>query len=270
MINSVTGANAYGVSAYSSTTSSQTQVVKEQSLLSIQQEKVSISAEAQQKFAFEQGQGFPPLSKADMEKVDKINAEIDKILGTEEIKFSKVDLKSADKLYQQIDNIFADDKVTKEEEKQLAEIDSKLANIYEKYEKPLSQEQEKKLESLFSELDKIYGVDNEDLMAGLYQGLGLSKADQEKADKLNNEIDKLLGMDKPFSKEDQKAADKLFEQMDKIFADEKVTKDEEKQLTKLDEQLDTILKKYEKPLTKADEQKLDELFGQLDKLYGLS
>lgn len=270
MISNVQGASAHSISAYSSTSSSQNQVVKEQSLLSVQQEEITISAEAHQKFALEQEHSFPHLSKEETERVNKINAEIDKILGTEEVKFSKVDQKSADKLYQQIDSIFADDKVTKEEEKQLEKIDNKLSDIYQKYEKPLTAEQEKKLDGLFSELDSILGVDDDDLFGDLYQGLGLSKADQEKADKLNAEIDKVLGMDKPFSKEDQKAADKLFEQMDKIFADEKVTDGEEKQLTKLDEQLDAILKKYEKPLTEADEKKLDDLFGQLDDLYGLS
>lgn len=269
VINNVTGANAQSISAYSSNQRPQTQVVKEQSLESVKQDQISISTEAHQRFALEQG--FLPLSKSDTERVEKINAEIDKILGTEEIKFSKADQKSADKLYQQIDNIFSDDKVTKEEEKLLSKIDNKLSDMYEKYEKPLTQTQEKKLESLFSELDDIYGVNDDDPMADLYQGLGLSKADQEKADKLNADIDKVLGTDKiVFSKEDLDAADKLFEKMDSIFSDDKITKDEEKQLSKLDEQLDNIYKKYEKPLTKEDEKKLDGLFEQLDKLYGLS
>lgn len=275
MISNITGASAQSISAYSSFNHSQTQVVKEQSLQLSQHDEVSISAEAQQLFAMEQEYNFPPLSKADMERVDKLNAEIDKILGTEEIQFSKADEKSADKLYQQIDNIFADDKVTKEEEKLLAKIDGKLDDIYEKYEKPLTQEQEQKLEGLFAELDSIYGVDEEgvgdDLMADLFQELGLSEADQEKANKINGEIDKILGVDETvFSDQDLDAADELFEQMDRIFADDKVTKDEEKQLAKLDEQLDNIYQKYEKPLTKDDEEKLDELFGQLDQLYGLS
>lgn len=275
MISNVTGASAQSISVYSSFSSSKTQVVKEQSLLSVQHDEVSISAEAQQLFAMEQEYNLPPLSKADIARVDKLNAEIDKILGTEEIQFSKADEKSADKLYQQIDNIFADDKVTKEEEKLLAKIDGKLDDIYEKYEKPLTQEQEQKLEGLFAELDSIYGVDEEgigdDFMADLFQELGLSEADQEKANNINGEIDKILGVDETvFSDQDLDAADELFEQMDRIFADDNVTKDEEKQLAKLDEQLDNIYQKYEKPLTKDDEEKLDELFGQLDQLYGLS
>lgn len=274
MISNAIVAGSQSISLYSPSDSLKGSTEVEQTLPSIKQDEVTISAEAQQLFGSELSYGSPLLSEADEKRVNEINSEIDKILGTEEIKFSKADEKSAGKLYQQIDSIFADNKVTKEEEKQLAKIDRSLADIYEKYDKPLTKEQEQKLEGLFAELDNIFGIEEdlyEDSLDGLFQELGLSKADQEKADELNAQIDKVLGTDSiKFTQQDLAAAEKLFEQMERIFADDAVTEDEEKQLAELDQQLETIYQKYEKPLTKEDEQKLDELFAQLDKLYGLS
>lgn len=236
---------------------------------------LSISQQAQQLAELEQVYSGSGLSDGQLKRVDSINAEIDKILGVDEISFSKADEKSANKLYQQIDRIFADNVVSKDEEKQLSALDSKLADIYQKYEKPLNKEQEQKLEALFSELDQIYGVEPQSVDDGsvqsLFQGLGLNAKEQQQADKINADIDKILGVDNiEFSQQDIAAADKLYQQIDDILATGNINKEQEKQLSKLDQQLDGIFQKYEKPLSKEDEKQLDQLFGQLDKLYGLS
>ena len=129
-----------------------------------QDDFISLSHDAL--FAFEMAQTEyefdHQLTPEEQKQADKINAEIDKILGTEEPKLSNGDQKSADKIYQQIDKIFEDDKVTEKEEQLLSKLENQLDKLYEKYEKPLSEAEEKKLDELFSQLDKLYGFDEEE------------------------------------------------------------------------------------------------------------
>lgn len=273
----LTSIGNYGVNTrnYTNTASDSVDNGKVHSTTHHEADVLSISPQAQQKLAVEQSYLTQGLSDQQLARIDDIHAEIDQVLGGGDIVFSKADQKSADKLYQQIDNLFADDRITAEEAAQLTKLDEKLANIYQKYERPLTDQQEQKLTDLLSELDQLHGIEQGggafDAMSAFYQELGLTPEQQNQAEAINKEIDQVLGVDAmAFSPTDLEQAESLYLQMDELLAKEGLSEQDEKTLNQLDEQLANIYQKYEKPLSKEEEAKLDSLFSQLDNLYGLA
>lgn len=99
-----------------------------------------------------------------------------------------------------------------------------------------------------------------------------SKEDQKKIDSINQDIDKILGKDKQdikLSGADKKSALSIYKQVEGIFSDGKVTKKEQQQLEKLNQQQHEIMEKYHQPkeLTQQQHKKLEQLFGKLDAIY---
>ena len=261
-INSVTGIDR--LANIHSTTSKVTDATIEQSK-SPKSDELSISKNAQQLFEFENALGFSALPSTSVNRIDEITAEIESILGDTTLELSKVDKKAADQLYKQIDDFFADDVITEEEDKQLAELDDQLDAIYQKYEQPLSQKQEQKLASLFTELGDIYAeLDGDDT----FENVTLSDENQQIADAIVAQISQIIGIDDiELSSEDEEEAKLLNEKISSIYSNATISPAQEKQLVELNEKLNQIYQGYEKPLTRDDEEKLDTLFDQLDQLY---
>lgn len=130
-----------------------------------QSDSVEISAESffayESELAYEVEHFGNIWPEEDERKADELNKQIDKILGTEDIKMSDKDDKAVEALYLKMDEIFKDGEVSAQEEKQLNKLDEELASIYGKYEKPLTEEEEQKLNKLFDDLDALYEKNGE-------------------------------------------------------------------------------------------------------------
>lgn len=233
---------------------------------------VSISSGAYDILALEKaGQGIvahapgAELSKEQQKKLDKINAEIDKILGgnKKEVKLSAKEKKDADEIYKQINDIFADGKITKQEAKRLDELNEKQQKLFAKFEQPLSKEQQKKLDNLFQQMDKIFAAHEAE-----HSDINISKEDHKALGKLDKQIQKLLGENNEvkISKQDKVDMDKLQQQLDKLYSKDKLSDDDHKKAEELEKKLDKLYSKYHKPLSKEQEQKLEQLFNQMDKI----
>jgi len=117
-----------------------------------------------------------------------------------------------------------------------------------------------RIESLEKELDGILGAPKE-----------LSDSEKKQEQKIIAEIEKMLGSGEGsgIPEAARKRMDGIYQQIDKIFEDDKITEDEEHQLSALSKRLDKMFETYQPPeLTDADQKKLDELDASMAKLYG--
>jgi hypothetical protein len=205
------------------------------------------------------------LNSENQEKVDEINAQIDKLIGTSEVKLSSIDKKDADKIYKQIDSIFSDGIVTKDEEKELVKLDSQIGDIEKKYQTPLTKDQQQKLDNLFAQLDKLYtgedtskiqiGKDNINEIKHLLDNSVKNESEEEEQsiDLIKTDVAELISLNghgaspesnksifDKFPNDDKEVIFELFEKIGNLFADGKINKDEELKLAKLDEQIKKI------------------------------
>lgn len=138
----------------------------------------------------------------------------------------------------------------------------------------LSPDNQKKLNSLFDEIDKIFEAAGEK---------ALSKEQKEQVKTLEKQIDKILGpvtaegdLFGDLSEEAQQQLDTLFDQIDAIFekaGDAPLTSEQEKQLEALEKKVDGILgpvdEEYDPFEGLSDEaiKQLNLLFDQVDKIF---
>lgn len=124
------------------------------------------------------------VTKEEEKQLASIDKEFSKLFGdaqkniAEPMPLSVKDQAIADKIMKQIDAIFSDEKVTADEEKALKSLDERLASLFDKS-NGTSSSQDKKLDELFAQLDKLYGLKTP------------SKSDLVKADDIFSQLDKL-------------------------------------------------------------------------------
>ena len=114
------------------------------------------------------------------------------------------------------------------------------------------------------------GKDNFQQQAGIPKQLTESEKKQET--EIHNKIDSIFNkyMKEP-SKEDQKTLEETFKKIDEIFADGKVTPEENKQLNALSRKMEETSSGGEinfDKISDEDKKELDKQFAALDKLYG--
>lgn len=126
----------------------------------------------------------------------------------------------------------------------------------------LSAEDQKRVDALNKELDKIFVAPKENL----------TDAEKQKENELMNAIDKILKKmePKPLTKAQEDQLDSISKEIDKLFEDGELTTDEEKKLTTLEASIDKLFENH-KPevLSDTDQKELDKLYESLDKLYGV-
>lgn len=118
-----------------------------------------------------------------------------------------------------------------------------------------------RIESLELQLDGILGTPKQ-----------LSAQEQQQEEQILNEIEAILGGTdgSGINQAAQKRMDSIYQQIDKIFEDDRVTEDEEKQLSALGNRLDQLFESFQEPELSSDqEQQLNTLYDRLDSLYGL-
>ncbi len=171
--------------------------------------------------------------------------------------------------------------LSKKDQDRLNAIDKKIESLFTKSEKgKLTKDEESELNKLLKESDEIL-FKNE-----LDNTPGLSKEDKKNALNLFKQIGEILdkyGFEKSPSKEDEKKLTKLTDQLDKIFdKSEKasfeselseipgLSKKDKKTALNLFKQIETILEKFDTDgaSSKNNEKKLETLTEQLDTLLG--
>mgnify|MGYP001162172588 CR=1 FL=1 len=200
----------------------------------------------------------------DQAQVNKIHDKIDKLMGTGEVKLSSIDKKDAHKIYNKIDGIFSDGIVTKDEEKELTKLNIELEDIDKKYQKPLTKDQQTKLNDLFAQLDKLYIGENspkvdegktntDEVKHFLNDGLiAVSTEDQQdlNKDKLADplpikEVLKLINdpehpWHRKLTSDDEKAMVEIFEKMIELHSNDNLSKEDWAMIDKFQNQMALI------------------------------
>ena len=177
-------------------------------------------------------------------------------------------------LYKQLDEIFGtpDFDLTEDEQKQVDALYEKANAFFEPNENgewpELTEAQEKELETIYDQIDDIYGIVNYD---------DLSEEQQKKVDGIYAELDKLWADQinilpvEPIDEETQA----LYDRLDEIFGTYKqeLTEDEQKQVDELNNKIEAILSPDEDgnwpELTEEQQEELNGLYKQIDKVYGV-
>lgn len=139
---------------------------------------------------------------------------------------------------------------------QVAAFEFDLANI------PLSEANQKRVDTLNQELDQIFGVPKDRLTGN----------EKTREAELVGAIDKILQKTEPqpFTQAQERQFDRIQEQIDQIFADGQVTAEEEQKLQSFDARLEELFQtQTPAELSQQEQQQLDGFYRQLDELYGL-
>ncbi len=126
----------------------------------------------------------------------------------------------------------------------------------------LSDEDQKRVDALNKELDKIFVSPKENL----------TEAEKQKENELMSSIDKILKKTEPepLTKAQEDQLKSISKEIDKLFEDGELTPDEEEKLTTFEASIDKLFENHNpKVLSDADQKELDQLYESLDKLYGV-
>lgn len=297
MINSISTQNSNNISTLQKNKVVSTSLNKEQNL--VQNSNVSISDSSKLKMEISNYEkqlneifGVPKeLNNEELKQAEDLANKIDKILGVNDIQLSKSDQKIMDKIDKKIDAIFDDNKVTKEEEKQLNSLKKRQDSILANYEeKELSEKDEKKVISLFKQLDTLQGLktpSDEKLEEAdkIYSNLNkasikLNKLETEETisfessakliiqiNMFNKQLDEIFGIPKKLNEDEQKIEQYLNNEIDKILNihDIQLSKSDQKNINNIEKQIDLILK--DDIISKDEEKSLKSLNNRMESIY---
>ncbi|MCV6589815.1 MAG: hypothetical protein OIF57_12390 [Marinobacterium sp.] len=218
---------------------------------------------------------YEDLSEAEQKQVDDLYGQLDNILNPNAAQEKA--------LYAQLDEIFGTPKTLTEAEQQQAEaLHEQINSIYEAAAQKaqqaqqengidddvisfmgfqLSAEDQKKVDTLSTQLDELYGVRSYD---------SLTEAEQKQVDNIYAQLDNLHIPTEPMIEPvmDQETTD-LYAQLDKIFGIAKtLTEAEQKQVDALDEQISALFDENGE-LKAGQEETLTSLYNQIDTLFGV-